>query len=342
MINELNEIIYDYIFSSNIDEDYNLCKNTEKERIEKLNALFKSQLEEKMFWDENKYEFNNGCINYDFATLSEPNRIGYNNFPRMKYNTKTKYLEYKTDIIKTDIQNFGTFYVKSFIENTEYLSNIAKQEILEYAKKRNIINYKTTVFLESDENPPYILYKNIIPGDMIINSIRENTNKNVIIDKNKNEMTIKRNNEYTERLNKEYDVFISHANADKDDYVEELYATLLKYNLKIFYDKNTIDWGDKWKEKIIEGTNKSEFAIIVISNNFFGRVWAEIELSEFLNRQNNSGQKIILPILHKITIQDLEKKYPSLANIQALNTKDKNCNEIAIEFIKQLIERLKK
>lgn len=138
-----------------------------------------------------------------------------------------------------------------------------------------------------------------------------------------------------------YDVFISHASADKEEYVDKLKAALDKLGVKIFYDKDTIGWGDKWKEKILEGVEKSEFAIIVISQNFFGRVWTEKELNEFLNRQNKNGQKIILPILHNITIEDLKREYPDIAEIQALNTKKYTCEEISIEFAKLLIQRLK-
>ncbi len=59
--------------------------------------------------------------------------------------------------------------------------------------------------------------------------------------------------------------------------------------------KNHFEWGDNWKERILNGTKKAEFAIIVISENFFDREWTERELSEFLNRQNRNGQKLILP-----------------------------------------------
>lgn len=79
----------------------------------------------------------------------------------------------------------------------------------------------------------------------------------------------------------EYDVFISHANKDKDSLVEELYQSLNKLGIKIFYDKDTIKWGDNWKNKILYGTEKSEFAIIVISENFFDQDWTEKELNEF-------------------------------------------------------------
>lgn len=138
-----------------------------------------------------------------------------------------------------------------------------------------------------------------------------------------------------------YDVFISHANADKLEYIEQLKQSLDKLRIRVFYDKDTLEWGDKWKDKILEGVEKAEFAIIVISENFFGREWTERELNEFLNRQNSSGQKVILPILHKITVSQLMEKYPAIADIQALNSEKYTCDEIALLFASQLIKRLK-
>ena len=139
----------------------------------------------------------------------------------------------------------------------------------------------------------------------------------------------------------EYDVFISHANKDKNNLVEDLYNALNKLGIKIFYDKETLEWGDNWKDRILKGTQKSEFAIIVISENFFDREWTEKELNEFLNRQNRNGQKLILPIIHNITMEQLTKKYPEVADIQAIDSQKYSCDEIALMFAKQLIKRLK-
>jgi len=139
----------------------------------------------------------------------------------------------------------------------------------------------------------------------------------------------------------EYDVFLSHANKDKEDYVEELYKSLDKLDVKIFYDKESLKWGDNWKQRILDGVNKAEFAIIVISDNFFDREWTERELSEFLNRQNRNGQKLILPIIHNISNEELRAKYPSVADIQTIDSKDYTCDEVALLFAQQLIQRLK-
>ncbi len=138
-----------------------------------------------------------------------------------------------------------------------------------------------------------------------------------------------------------YDVFLSHANKDKEDFVDELYNSLVKLDIPIFYDKESLEWGDNWKQKILDGVGKAEFAIIVISENFFDREWTEKELAEFLKRQNRNGQKLILPIVHNITNEDLRKKYPSVADIQAIDSKDHTCDEIALLFARQLIHRLK-
>lgn len=140
---------------------------------------------------------------------------------------------------------------------------------------------------------------------------------------------------------KEYDVFISHASQDKMDYVDKLYLALRKLGVQIFYDTEVLSWGDNWKQVILDGTEKSEFAIIVISENFFGREWTERELSEFLQRQNSSHQKIILPLLYNITREDMLKKYPLLEEIQYISSEKYSVEEICILFAKELIKRIR-
>lgn len=144
-----------------------------------------------------------------------------------------------------------------------------------------------------------------------------------------------------ETAKKEYDVFISHACKDKSDYVDSLYMAIRKLGVRIFYDTEILSWGDNWKQVILDGTNSSEFAIIVISENFFDREWTEKELQEFLARQNTSGQKIVLPLLHNITVDRLKEKYPSLGDIQVIDSNRYSKEEVAILFAKELIKRLR-
>jgi len=148
-------------------------------------------------------------------------------------------------------------------------------------------------------------------------------------------------NMHLPKEHKKYDVFISHANKDKVDYVDNLNSVIRRLGISIFYDTDVLSWGDKWKDVIKNGTQESEFAIIVISNNFFDREWTEKELNEFLSQQNESGQKIILPLLYGISLDDLKSHYPELGDIQCISTADFDEKEIALLLAKELIKRYK-
>lgn len=142
-------------------------------------------------------------------------------------------------------------------------------------------------------------------------------------------------------LRKEYDVFISHASKDKSDYVDALYLELRKLGVKIFYDSEVLSWGDNWKQVIINGTSTSEFAILVISENFFGREWTERELQEFLQQQNTNGQKMVLPLLYNISLDAFKEKYPALSDIQVIETMRYSKEDVVILFAKELIKRFR-
>ncbi|MCD8197769.1 MAG: toll/interleukin-1 receptor domain-containing protein [Lachnospiraceae bacterium] len=140
---------------------------------------------------------------------------------------------------------------------------------------------------------------------------------------------------------KKYDVFISHASKDKLDYVDGLYMAVKKLGIHVFYDSEEISWGDNWKNVILDGTDSSEFAIIVISENFFDREWTNKELQEFLTRQNGSGQKIILPLLYNVTVDQFKERYPELQEIQCIEASRYNREMVTVLLAKELIKRYK-
>jgi hypothetical protein len=131
---------------------------------------------------------------------------------------------------------------------------------------------------------------------------------------------------------KGYDLFISHANTDKLNYINDLQKVLAKLGINIFYDENSIGWGDNRKQKILNGVADSEFAIIVISGNFFGREWTERELQELLHRQNSIGQKIILPLLYDVSVEDMKSKYHELSEIQCLESNKHSKKEAGCRY----------
>lgn len=99
-----------------------------------------------------------------------------------------------------------------------------------------------------------------------------------------------------------YDVFLYHANVDKDSFVETLKRSFDQLGISIFYGKDSIEWGDDWKQKIYDGLSNCKYGVIVVSENFLDRKWTEKELKELLSRQSETGGKLILPIAYNINV----------------------------------------
>mgnify|MGYP001107819737 FL=1 len=140
----------------------------------------------------------------------------------------------------------------------------------------------------------------------------------------------------------EYDVFVSHASADKENYVQELQESFKKLGIKIFYDADTIEWGDDWEQKIKNGLEKCRYGVIVVSKNFYNRIWTEKELKSFLIRQNNNGENVILPILYNTSIDELKKYckkscYKDLSKIQFVDGNKMDVKDITILLARKLL-----
>lgn len=140
----------------------------------------------------------------------------------------------------------------------------------------------------------------------------------------------------------EYDVFVSHANANKQSFVDSLYEQLNRLRIRIWYDSTEIDWGDGLKEKIQEGLSKCRFGIVILSPEFIDRKWTNQELTELLTRQNESREKVVLPLLYNLTVDEMKAQYPVLENIKArLVRNDEDAKDVVIDFARILIRSLK-
>ena len=138
-----------------------------------------------------------------------------------------------------------------------------------------------------------------------------------------------------------YQIFISHATKDKASYVENLVEAIKKQGIKVFYDSESIAWGDHIPAKVEEGLSNCTFAVVVISKNFIGRSWTEYELRTLLARQDRERRKLILPILHNISKKQFVKHYPELVSIKYLYSKQCSCDKMA-ELIKGELEKREK
>lgn len=126
---------------------------------------------------------------------------------------------------------------------------------------------------------------------------------------------------------KEYDFFISHASEDKEDFVRDLAEALSLKGFKVWYDETELLVGDSLRKKIDEGLACSRFGIVVISPNFVRKRWTEYELNGMVAREMD-GIPLILPIWHNISMDEVLKFSPTLADKKALKTSDYTIDEI--------------
>ena len=123
------------------------------------------------------------------------------------------------------------------------------------------------------------------------------------------------------------DLFISHASEDKD-FVGPLAAALSTQGLEIWYDEYELEIGDRVRDKIDEGLIHSRFGLVVLSPKFFEKHWTQYEFDGLIARQM-AGEQVILPIWHRLTMEEITQRSPSLTNIFALNSSTDSVEEIA-------------
>ncbi|QDU02986.1 TIR domain protein [Gimesia chilikensis] len=128
-----------------------------------------------------------------------------------------------------------------------------------------------------------------------------------------------------------HDVFISHASEDKDDVVRPLAELLNNKQFDVWYDEFQLRIGDSLRRSIDQGLAKSRFGIVVLSQAFFSKNWPQYELDGLVQKEME-GNKVILPIWHKITKSEVISYSPSLADKLALNTATATLEEIASQI----------
>lgn len=137
-----------------------------------------------------------------------------------------------------------------------------------------------------------------------------------------------------------YDVFVSHAWEDKESFVDEFVNCLRKLDLKVWYDKSEISWGDSMRKRIDEGLRKSTFGVAVLTPNYIAdeKYWTKSELDGLFQLESING-KTLLPIWHNLTKKEVMDYSPIIASKLAMNTAMMTPKEIA-EELKKLVDKI--
>ena len=125
---------------------------------------------------------------------------------------------------------------------------------------------------------------------------------------------------------------------DKNKQIDSVHRTINKNTsisnngFEVWYDEFELKIGDSLRKKIDYGLSNANYGIVIISPSFVKKNWTEYELNGMVAREMN-GHKVILPIWHKITKDEVLRFSPSLADKLALNT--------SIHTIDDIVENLK-
>jgi len=126
---------------------------------------------------------------------------------------------------------------------------------------------------------------------------------------------------YAAALGKQWDVFVCHASEDKEDFVDSFAHRLKDSGLLVWYDAFSLKLGDSLRRKIDEGLANSKYGVVVLSKYFFSKEWPQNELDGLMSREI-AGTKVILPVWHKITAEEVRSNSPILAGRVAAKSED--------------------
>jgi formylglycine-generating enzyme required for sulfatase activity len=115
------------------------------------------------------------------------------------------------------------------------------------------------------------------------------------------------------------DVFISHAYEDKE-VARPLAEALRQRGLTVWYDEYVLRLGDSLREVIERGLASSRFGVVILSPSFFAKEWPQRELNALLARETTKRSKVLLPVWHNLTLEEVTARTPILADRLAVST----------------------
>jgi hypothetical protein len=116
-----------------------------------------------------------------------------------------------------------------------------------------------------------------------------------------------------------WDVFICHASEDKDEIARPLAEALRARGVSVWYDEFSLKLGDSLRQSIDRGLAHSVYGVVILSPSFFEKHWPQQELNGLASKEVH-GQKVIIPLWHKLGFDEVQQHSPMLADRLAART----------------------
>ena len=109
--------------------------------------------------------------------------------------------------------------------------------------------------------------------------------------------------------------FISHDSRDKRSIAEPIALRLQDFTCPVWYDAISWHVGDSLRESIEQGLKECHKCVLVLTPNFLSnKGWSKREYDSIFTREVVERQRVILPVWHEISAQDVYNFSPILAD----------------------------
>lgn len=117
--------------------------------------------------------------------------------------------------------------------------------------------------------------------------------------------------------------FISHDSRDKVDVARPIALGLQRLLCSVWYDEFSLKVGDRLRESIEKGLKECRKCVLVLSPNFMeNNGWTKVEFNTVFTREILEESKLVLPVWHGVTKEQVFEYSPSLLNIKGVNWSD--------------------
>lgn len=127
--------------------------------------------------------------------------------------------------------------------------------------------------------------------------------------------------------------FISYASEDRH-FATRLAEELRSIGIQVWFDAYALAIGDHLRRSIDKGLAEADYGIVILSQNYFAKMWPQIELDGLVQKEKN-GTKVILPVWHEVTYEDVAKFSLPLADRVAARS-GRGPRHVARELLKAM------
>jgi len=149
-----------------------------------------------------------------------------------------------------------------------------------------------------------------------------------------------RDEEYRESISpdEDWDVFISHDSTDSE-FARDVYQGLFRRRVHCWFDQAVLKPGDSLTEQIDKGLNKSDYAVLILSENYIDNVgWASDEWQGLRSLAVAEEDNIIIPIWFDVSADDVRDFSPWLSQIVAIQATSVEDDDRVADEIKSIVK----